>query len=33
MGAELVNYVRELPFSITVANAEKYIAGKVYAHI
>jgi len=33
MGSELVNYLRELPFSVTVANAEKYIAGKVYNHI
>lgn len=33
LGSELVNYLREIPFSVTVANAEKYIAGKVYNHI
>lgn len=32
-GAELLNYLREVPFAYVAANAELHIATKVYSHI
>ena len=32
-GAELLNYLREVPFAYVAANAELHVATKVYRHI
>ena len=32
-GADFLNYIREVPFSVISANAEKYIASMVYSHV
>lgn len=31
--AEVINYIREIPFSYVSANAEKYIAKTVFNHM
>ncbi len=32
-GADFMNYIREVPFAVISANAEKYIAAMVYSHV